>query len=81
MSIKPLVPILVGIRSLVIAGSDGQLESITGFDEGPIHPQWKEELMARGLDVQEDLLKEEAVEVFKEFRDSGKLVYNGRGGE
>jgi hypothetical protein len=70
-----------GIRSLVIAGSDGQLEAITGFDEGPIHPQWKEELETRGVTVQEDLLKDEAIKVFELFRDSGKLVYNGRLGE
>ena len=68
-----------GIRSLVIAGSDGQLEQITGFDEGPIHPQWKAELDRRGISVTEDVLKEQACDVFRTFRDSGKLVYNGRG--
>ena len=68
-----------GIRSLVIAGSDGQLEQITGFDEGPIHPQWKAELERRGISVTEDVLKEQACDVFRTFRDSGKLVYNGRG--
>jgi tRNA(Arg) A34 adenosine deaminase TadA len=68
-----------GIRSLVIAGSDGQLEQITGFDEGPIHPQWKAELQRRGISVTEDVLKEQACDVFRAFRDSGKLVYNGRG--
>ena len=69
-----------GVRALVIAGSDGQLEEITGFDEGPIHPKWKEELVARGISIQDDVLKEEACEVFRLFRDSGKLVYNGRQG-
>ena len=69
-----------GIRALVIAGSDGQLEEITGFDEGPIHPKWKEELIERGISIQDDVLKEEACEVFRLFRDSGKLVYNGRQG-
>ena len=69
-----------GIRALVIAGSDGQLEEITGFDEGPIHPKWKEELIARGISIQDDVLKDEACEVFRLFRDSGKLVYNGRQG-
>lgn len=68
-----------GVRSLVIAGSDGQLEQITGFDEGPIHPQWKAELERRGICVTEDVLKEQACDVFRTFRDSGKLVYNGRG--
>lgn len=67
-----------GVRSLVIAGSDSQLEQITGFDEGPIHPQWREELDARGIALTEDILKSDAIEVFREFRDSGQMVYNGR---
>lgn len=67
-----------GVRSLVIAGSDGQLEQITGFDEGPIHPNWRTELEQRGISVTDNVLKEQACEVFREFRDSGKLVYNGR---
>src|SRR5690606_6741063 len=33
-----------GIRSLAIAGSGPELEEITGFDEGPIHPDWRDEL-------------------------------------
>lgn len=69
-----------GIRSLVIAGSDGQLEKLTGFDEGPIHPQWQHELQTRGITLQDNVLKDEACDVFRIFRDSGKLVYNGRQG-
>ncbi|MDX1524370.1 MAG: nucleoside deaminase, partial [Anaerolineae bacterium] len=40
-----------GIRSLVIAGDGPELEDITGFDEGPIHPEWEAELFKRGIDV------------------------------
>ena len=29
-----------GVRSVVIAGSGPELEEITGFDEGPVHPHW-----------------------------------------
>lgn len=67
-----------GIRSLVIAGSGPELESITGFDEGPIHPDWITELEKRGITVQDGLLNEEAVAVFQDFATSGALVYNGR---
>lgn len=70
-----------GIRSLVIAGSDNAVERITGFDEGPIHPQWKEQLLARGIDIQDGLLYDEAIHVFELFRAAGCLVYNGRQGE
>lgn len=69
-----------GVRSLVIAGSDGQLEEITGFDEGPIHPHWEDELAKRGIELTQDILKADACDVFRSFRDSGRLVYNGRGG-
>ncbi|MFK7819973.1 MAG: nucleoside deaminase [Planctomycetaceae bacterium] len=67
-----------GVRSLVIAGSDGQLEQITGFDEGPIHPDWMAELQRRGICVTDNVLKDDACNVFRTFRESGKLVYNGR---
>ncbi len=69
-----------GVRSLVIAGSDHQLEQITGFDEGPMHPDWKEELRKRGIQVTDDLLRDEACDVFRAFRASGRPVYNGRQG-
>ena len=67
-----------GIRSLVIAGAGNQLETITGFDEGPIHPEWRQELKKRGITLQEDLLHDQAIEQFKEFAASGQLVYNAR---
>lgn len=68
-----------GIRSLVIAGSGPELEALTGFDEGPIHPDWPKELERRGIRVTEGLLKDEAVGVFRDFAASGKQPYNGRG--
>jgi len=67
-----------GIRALVIAGSDDACERITGFDEGPIHPQWKEELVKRGISIQDGLLYDEAVAVFQNFSKGGFVVYNGR---
>jgi tRNA(Arg) A34 adenosine deaminase TadA len=67
-----------GIRSLVIAGSDDTCEKITGFDEGPIHPNWREELARRGISLRDGVLYDQAVTVFKNFRDTGQVVYNGR---
>ena len=69
-----------GIRSLAIAGSGPELEAITGFDEGPIHPQWDEELAKRGVELINDVLTNEAIAVYRDFASSGALVYNGRGG-
>jgi hypothetical protein len=62
----------------VVAGSGPELEAITGFDEGPIHPDWKTELEKRGIAVTDGLLTEQAIAVFQAFADSGALVYNGR---
>ncbi|RWX49873.1 tRNA(Arg) A34 adenosine deaminase TadA [Candidatus Electrothrix communis] len=67
-----------GIRSLMLAGPGPDLEIITGFDEGPIHPDWRSELVQRGIELQENILRDEAIEVFKEFSTSGGFVYNAR---
>ena len=69
-----------GIRSVVVGASGDQIEALTGFDEGPIHPNWQSELRQRGIEVTEDVLAEEACEVFRKFRDSDSPVYNGRSG-
>jgi len=70
-----------GIRSLVIAGSGPELEEITGFDEGPIHPQWAEEFERRGIEVIDNVLRDEAIAVYKAFAASDAFVYNARQGE
>lgn len=69
-----------GVRSLVIAGSGPELEQITGFDEGPIHPDWETELTKRGIEVINNVLREEALAVYRAFAASGSFVYNGRSG-
>ena len=69
-----------GVRSLVIAGSGPELEQITGFDEGPVTPDWHEALSERGIELIDGVLTDEAIAVFRSFRDSGALVYNGRQG-
>lgn len=70
-----------GVRSLVVAASGAQVEELTGFDEGPVHPDWKAELEKRDIEVIEDILVEEACDVFRYFAESGALVYNGRLGD
>ena len=69
-----------GVRSLVIAGSGPELESITGFDEGPLGDNWVKELEKRGISVIDGILTDEAVMVFQSFRDRGMFVYNSRHG-
>ena len=70
-----------GIRSLAFAAAGEEVENITGFDEGPIHPQWKQELEFRNIEVIENVMAEEAYKVFREFAASGAPIYNGRSGQ
>lgn len=67
-----------GIKSLVIAGGGPELEELTGFDEGPIHPNWREECKTHGIELIEGILNKEAIQVFRDFSESGQLVYNSR---
>lgn len=69
-----------GVRSLVIAGSGPELERITGFDEGPIHPQWDQELARRGIELVNNVLTDDALKVYRDFAASGSFVYNARQG-
>ena len=69
-----------GVRALVVAGSGPELERITGFDEGPIHPDWAAELARRGVEVSDGVLREETCAMFRAFAASGRPVYNARQG-
>lgn len=69
-----------GVRSLAIAGVGPELEAITGFDEGPVHPEWDQELEKRGIELINNVLREEALQVYRDFAASGAFVYNARQG-
>ena len=69
-----------GIRSLVIAGAGPELEQITGFDEGPMPGDWRGELAKRGIELVEDIQREEALADFRIFAASEAVVYNARQG-
>ncbi|MFJ8141591.1 nucleoside deaminase [Streptomyces sp. NPDC096013] len=72
-----------GVRRLVIAGAGPELEDLTTFDEGPLGADWAEQLETRGIDVVQDQLRDEALAVFRAYRealDAGEVaVYNPRG--
>ncbi|MFI1028503.1 nucleoside deaminase [Streptomyces sp. NPDC020951] len=73
-----------GVRGLVVAGDGPQLEEITTFDEGPLGADWAEQFQARGIEVVRDVLRDEALAVFRGYRKAvdadGLVVYNARGG-
>ncbi|WTW98866.1 nucleoside deaminase [Streptomycetaceae bacterium NBC_01309] len=70
-----------GVRGLVVAGDGPELEALTGFDEGPVRDDWLDQLTHRGITVTCDVLRDEALAVFRAYgaRDDA-LVYNARGG-
>jgi len=72
-----------GVTTVVIAGDGPELERLTGFDEGPVRDDWAEQLEARGISLVRDVLREEALEVYRdyaEFAGRGAVtVYNARG--
>jgi tRNA(Arg) A34 adenosine deaminase TadA len=74
-----------GVRGLVVAGEGPELEEITTFDEGPLGADWAEQFEARGIEVVGDVLRDEALAVFRNYREAvdeadGIVVYNARGG-
>lgn len=57
-----------GLRELVVCARREDVESITGFDEGPLTADWQGALRSRGFVVREDVLREEARAVLHEYR-------------
>ncbi|WP_430869117.1 nucleoside deaminase [Demequina aurantiaca] len=68
-----------GVRHLVVAGDGPELEQLTGFDEGPMVADWAEQFERRGIEVVQDVGREEALAVYRAYGISNALVYNARG--
>lgn len=66
-----------GVEHLVTGASGSDVESLTGFDEGPIHPDWQEQLRRRGIAVTEAVLRAEACAALQFYVDNGGFIYNG----
>jgi tRNA(Arg) A34 adenosine deaminase TadA len=68
-----------GVTGLVTAGEGPLLEELTGFDEGPMRDDWKEQFVGRGIAVRTGVLQDEAIEVFRAYGErTDATVYNGR---
>lgn len=67
-----------GVRELVTGASGDDVQSITGFDEGPIHPDWANELGKRGVKVTQGVLRQEARAALQFYVENGGFIYNGR---
>jgi tRNA(Arg) A34 adenosine deaminase TadA len=71
-----------GITRLVVAGDGPELERLTKFDEGPMVADWAAQFEARGIEVVQDVLRDEALDVYREYGEfvaAGDVtVYNAR---
>ncbi len=66
-----------GVRVLSF-GARGDDVAAQGFDEGPKPADWVDELRSRGIEIQPDVLRDEAREVLHAYRAGGGRIYNAR---
>ena len=64
-----------GIDRLLIGARSEDVESLTGFDEGPLPADWVGELNRRGIEVQRDICRDAAREALKRYRELEGQVY------
>ena len=63
-----------GIDELLIGARADDVQSLAGFDEGPLPADWAGELEKRGITVRSDLMREHARDVLRDYGESG-VVY------
>jgi tRNA(Arg) A34 adenosine deaminase TadA len=63
-----------GIDELLIGANSDDVQTLAGFDEGPLPADWIGELEKRGIGVRCDLLREHARDVLRAYGESG-IVY------
>ncbi|KFN51093.1 nucleoside deaminase [Arenimonas composti] len=66
--------IWAGIDELLIAATADDVQTLAGFDEGPLPADWRGELERRGIAVQEGLMRDHARDVLRDYGRDG-LVY------
>lgn len=66
-----------GVRRLVCGARDEDARSV-GFDEGPKPQNWVAELRQRGVDVERDLMRNEAAAVLRGYASGEQPIYNAR---
>lgn len=67
-----------GVRRLVCGAREEDARAV-GFDEGQKPADWVGALKTRGIEVLQDVLREEAAAVLRRYVETGGLIYNGRG--
>ena len=66
--------IWAGIDELLIAATADDVQTLAGFDEGPLPADWQGELVKRAIVVRTGLLRDHARDVLRDYGQDG-LVY------
>jgi tRNA(Arg) A34 adenosine deaminase TadA len=66
--------IWAGIDELLVGARADDVQTLAGFDEGPLPADWTGELEKRGIAVRRDLQREAACDVLRRYGESG-VVY------
>jgi tRNA(Arg) A34 adenosine deaminase TadA len=69
-----------GVTSLIYGAAAADVAAILGFDEGPLPADWPRELLNRGIRVERERLRDEAVAVLDLYKGKRGTVYNSRRG-
>jgi tRNA(Arg) A34 adenosine deaminase TadA len=73
-----------GVVGLLVGARGEDVESIAGFREGPLPPDWAGRLRQRPdlppVAVELDILRDEALAPLRDFRAAGRPAYNPGGG-
>jgi tRNA(Arg) A34 adenosine deaminase TadA len=72
-----------GVRAVASSVDGHEIERLTGFDEGPVTPDWQGELARRGVEVQHGVRRQESLDLYAWYGErvaaQQSLVYNARG--
>jgi tRNA(Arg) A34 adenosine deaminase TadA len=70
-----------GVTRLTYAATAADVSTILGFDEGPLPVAWPQELLNRGIKVEAEFLRSDAVAVLELYKKKQGTVYNSRQGK
>jgi len=69
-----------GVTRLAYGAVAADVTAILGFDEGPLPAAWRQELQKRGITVEGEILRGEAVAVLELYKIKQGTIYNSRKG-
>lgn len=69
-----------GVTRLAYGAATADVAAILGFDEGPLPAAWPQELQKRGITVEKEILRSEAVVVLELYKRKQGTIYNSRKG-